>query len=445
MNVDNLTRDQLIEEMKTLQKEIDLLKGRDSLRIHTETALIKSKATERAFINASSDLAALLDTRGIILEINEAAVRRVGKQMTDLIGKCLFDFFPKEFKEFRQVYINIVKQTKEPFRFQDEYEGLTLNVCLYPVLDSDDEVDRLAVFVNDETEHRKNEELLFRYSQILSTIHDPMAYIDKNFIFRTVNDAYLTMYQKSIDEIVGHPVEEIFGKKFFVEKINKNIITCLTGEKVHQQEWFDFPDNQRKFMYVSYYPLLGKDNRVMGVIINSIDITKNKEMEDELKRLSITDRLTQIFNRAKFDQALKEEVKRLLRYNTQLAIIMFDIDHFKRINDTFGHDAGDRVLINLVQLVKKCIRDTDIFARWGGEEFMILLPHTNLENATKLAERIRVQVMQYNFNEVSSVTCSFGVTEFREKDKDTDEVFLKRVDNALYESKRNGRNRVTTR
>jgi diguanylate cyclase (GGDEF)-like protein len=197
-------------------------------------------------------------------------------------------------------------------------------------------------------------------------------------------------------------------------------------------------------MYLNYSPMFAKGKQITtGVVLNSIDITKIKEMEEELKRLSITDPLTQIYNRAKFHQALEEEIKRQRRYETDLTAIMLDIDHFKPINDTYGHDVGDKILVSLVKLVKQCIRETDIFSRWGGEEFMVLLPHTSLDNAARLAERIRVKVMKNNFEVVGSVTCSFGVSELLPED--TDETFTKRVDNALYESKRNGRNRVTVR
>ncbi len=441
MKVDDLSKEQLMEKIKSLNREITRLKEKEAQRIHTEKALIKTKATAYAFINATSDLAALLNTNGIILEVNEAAVRRVGKRVTELTGKCIFDFFPPEFKDFRKVYINIVLQTKEPLRFQDEYKDLILNVCIYPILNDEDEVERLAVFVSDDTEHRHNEELLHRYSQILSTTQDLMAYIDKNFIFRTVNDAYLRIYKKSRKEIVGHSVEELVGKDYFEKKIKENIQQCLNGQGIQQQEWFDFPDGKRRCMYMSYYPLLAKDKHVTGVLLNSVDITKIKQLEEELKRLSVTDLLTQIFNRTKFDQALKEEIKRCRRYNTELSIIMFDIDHFKHFNDTYGHDVGDKILVSLVNLVKKCIRDTDIFSRWGGEEFMLLLPHTSLENAVKLAERIRIKVKEHTFAKVESITCSFGVSEFIKEDNE--ETLIKRVDNALYESKRSGRNKVT--
>jgi diguanylate cyclase (GGDEF)-like protein/PAS domain S-box-containing protein len=444
MSFEEETREQLVARLEELNRQVKQLEEKTSQHKYTEKALIKSKTESYALLNATSDLAVVLDTEGIILGVNEAALRRVGKSVSQLTGKNIFDFFPPEFKDFRKIYITIVTQTKEPLRYQDEYEGMILQVCIYPILKGDKEVEKLAVFVNDNTEHRRMEELLYRYSQILSTVHDPMSYIDRGYTFRTVNDAYLKIYKKSRKEIVDKPVAELLGEDCFLEKIKANIDRCLEGEKVQQQEWFDFPDGTRRFMYVSYYPLFSKDKKmVTGVVLNSIDITKIKEMEEKLKLLSITDQLTRIYNRVKFNDALKEEIKRLRRYETDLSIIMFDIDHFKSVNDSYGHDVGDKVLVSLVELVKECIRETDVFSRWGGEEFMILLPHTSLENASMLAERIRIKIMKHNFGEVDSVTCSFGVTQIN--NDDNSETFTKRVDNALYQSKRSGRNRVTVK
>jgi len=444
MNFENQSKEELISVIESLREKMARIEEKNSKHIHTEKALMKSKGIAYAFMNATSDLAVLLNTKGIILEVNEAAVRRVGKSVGELTGKCIFDFFSQDFTNFRKVYINIVQQTKEPLRYQDEYDGMILHVCIYPILNEEDEVERLAVFVNDNTEHRRNEEQLYTYSQIIATIQEPMAYIDKNFIFRKVNDAFLNMYQKSKKDVIGHSLKEILGKDFIEKKIKWNFQKSLTGQRVQQQEWFDLPDGKRRCMYLNYYPMFAKGKQItIGVVFNSMDITKIKEMEEELKRLSVTDQLTQIYNRVKFHQALEEEIKRQRRYETELTIIMFDIDHFKPINDTYGHDVGDKILVGLVNLVKQCIRETDIFSRWGGEEFMILLPHTSLDNAAKLAERIRVKIMKYNFEVVGSVTCSFGVSQFQAED--VDETFTKRVDNALYESKKNGRNQVTVK
>jgi diguanylate cyclase (GGDEF)-like protein len=119
---------------------------------------------------------------------------------------------------------------------------------------------------------------------------------------------------------------------------------------------------------------------------------------------------------------------------------MFDIDHFKEINDGYGHAVGDEVLVELSGLVRRNIRSADLFARWGGEEFMVLLPHTDLGGAASMAEKLRESVETHSFPGVARVTCSFGVAGFTEIDDAT--VILKRVDDALYEAKETGRNRV---
>ena len=152
------------------------------------------------------------------------------------------------------------------------------------------------------------------------------------------------------------------------------------------------------------------------------------------------DQLTKIYNKAKFNKELNEEIEKAKRYNSDFGLIMYDIDHFKKANDNYGHDVGDKILIELTGLVRKAIRNIDILARWGGEEFMIITPNTNLNSTMKLAERLRKEISQHDFYKIENLTCSFGVTAYKEKDN-IDSI-IKRVDNALYEAKNSGRNKV---
>lgn len=166
----------------------------------------------------------------------------------------------------------------------------------------------------------------------------------------------------------------------------------------------------------------------------------NYTHEIELKILSETDHLTGIYNRIKFDNELIRWIRHKDRYKGALSLIMMDFDDFKHINDKYGHLAGDRVLKDGVDVVKKMVRTTDVFARWGGEEFIMLLPETDCEKAVALAERIRKALEDYNFQIDKSVTCSFGVVEILEGEPMQNVV--NRVDELLYVSKRKGRNRV---
>jgi diguanylate cyclase (GGDEF)-like protein/PAS domain S-box-containing protein len=171
-----------------------------------------------------------------------------------------------------------------------------------------------------------------------------------------------------------------------------------------------------------------------------IDISERKRMEDELQRLAITDNLTQAYNRTKYEEVIKREIERTKRSSRPLSIAMFDIDHFKEVNDTYGHNVGDYVLKTLSQIAKKNIRDIDYLIRWGGEEFIVIALDTDLRGAEVMAEKIRHAIGNFSFDKVSRVTVSFGVTQF--KQDDTEDSFIKRVDDALYRAKEKGRNRV---
>lgn len=162
----------------------------------------------------------------------------------------------------------------------------------------------------------------------------------------------------------------------------------------------------------------------------------------ELKDLAETDPLTRIYNREKFNRSLEQEIQRAGRYDTPLSVILFDIDHFKSINDRFGHDVGDQVLIQLSDLVRKTIRETEVFARWGGEEFVVIATETDLQGAQSLAERIRQLVEFSDFTKTGRVTCSFGVAQFTPQSGK--EELMKAADVALYQAKESGRNRVIT-
>ncbi|HYM48481.1 MAG TPA: diguanylate cyclase [Burkholderiaceae bacterium] len=170
------------------------------------------------------------------------------------------------------------------------------------------------------------------------------------------------------------------------------------------------------------------------------EIAVRKEFEEELARQATTDPLTGAYNRLKFNSELVDEIHRAQRYGESLSLAMIDVDHFKAINDTHGHQAGDMVLVHLTQLISANLRETDKLARWGGEEFMILLPNTPLDAAARLAEKLRLVVAQADIGAVRGITCSFAVTQFRPGE--SIETLTARLDEALYRAKHDGRNRV---
>ena len=166
-----------------------------------------------------------------------------------------------------------------------------------------------------------------------------------------------------------------------------------------------------------------------------------KILSEKLSTMAYTDSLTHIYNRLHFAHFLDAEIDKAKRYGSTFSIIFFDLDHFKDVNDNFGHLAGDEVLEKITEIVSSANRSADIFARYGGEEFIILASETNLSGAMIHAERLRNDIEKHEFKNVGHITSSFGVTEFNAEKDDVESLF-ERVDIALYMAKENGRNRV---
>jgi diguanylate cyclase (GGDEF)-like protein len=185
--------------------------------------------------------------------------------------------------------------------------------------------------------------------------------------------------------------------------------------------------------------------RQMNAKLESIVEARTQELIEknrELEVLAVTDRLTGLFNRRKLDQVLEDEVVRRRRYGTGFAVVIVDLDHFKNVNDTFGHAVGDVVLKDLAQILRQCTREADALARLGGEEFVIVCRNAALDGSVAMAEKVREAVAAHDFPTAGHVTASFGVATCREDD--TAASLLARADAALYRAKAGGRDRVET-
>ena len=184
-------------------------------------------------------------------------------------------------------------------------------------------------------------------------------------------------------------------------------------------------------------------NRKLTMLNKKLNNTRSKleAKTRELELLSETDSLTQTYNRVKLDQVFNVELSRAERYGYPLSIIMIDIDYFKNVNDSHGHIVGDQVLTKFASLIQGDLRSNDILGRWGGEEFLIICPSTNLSKAEMVSEKLRQIIENSNFSPIETMTASFGVTEWVRKD--TQETLISRADYAMYISKKHGRNKVS--
>ena len=209
----------------------------------------------------------------------------------------------------------------------------------------------------------------------------------------------------------------------------KNIINGSTSEETD----YTYPFNE-----------IGEIAEYIDNLTSKALYQKNIELvklNKELEKLSAIDPLTNLFNRRIMDEKLSKEWERAVRYKSKFALIIFDIDHFKKINDTYGHQTGDKVLREISRLSEQVLRKADVIARWGGEEFLILLPETDKKGTEILAEKLRKKVEQYHFTDCNNITISMGVAVFHGEEKTVDEL-LNEADKNLYIAKQSGRNRV---
>jgi diguanylate cyclase (GGDEF)-like protein len=170
-----------------------------------------------------------------------------------------------------------------------------------------------------------------------------------------------------------------------------------------------------------------------------------KEKNERLRELSGTDELTRIDNRRRFMEHLRTEFSRARRHKLPMALVLFDIDFFKNVNDGFGHLVGDSVLVQVVEIMRSNLRQSDVLGRWGGEEISLLLPHTNLAGGIKSADRMREAIANAEFaprHKQMKITVSGGVTSHPEREANDIDDLLKQADDALYQAKSIGRNLI---
>ena len=303
-------------------------------------------------------------------------------------------------------------------------------------------------------EQRRSEEALQRSSRFLSdvfeSIRDPFCIFSSDFRMIKVNGEYAALK--------GRPVAELTGEKRCYEfqgrdSVCENCVvqkTMLAANPCAKEKSMRLPDGADIWVEIYTYPIMDADSRVSHVIEYIRDVTGRKAAEAErkkfiekLERLSRSDDLTGLLNKRALMERLEYEVDRSRRYLAPLSVIICDLDNFKLVNDTLGHEAGDRVLQIVAKTLAGALRKSDIIGRIGGDEFMLILPQTPLEGAGEFAERIRQKIEDIEYPDDITVrsTLSLGIAAFAGI-PDPGEI-LKRADIALYDSKKAGKNKVT--
>ena len=293
---------------------------------------------------------------------------------------------------------------------------------------------------------------------VIDALTSQICVVDRDGVIFIVNRAWTQFTAENSDGQVGTPI----GVNYLKVCLNSNgpaseeapdFVSGLRAVLAGEREFFQIeypchsPKEMRWFL-ARVSPLRRRSDPIslanIGAVVSHMNITDRKLVEMDYARLAATDSLTGIPNRRFFDEFAKLDMDRFLRFGEPSSLLMIDLDHFKNINDAFGHAAGDDVLRGVASLGKQVFRSSDLFARWGGEEFVCLLPGTDEWGAILAAEKLRSAIERLSVvsgERLISVTVSIGVSSTNKTDKAVESVLL-RADNALYRAKESGRNSV---
>ena len=276
-------------------------------------------------------------------------------------------------------------------------------------------------------------------SSVIDLIDDLIFYKDKHFKYIGCNAAFLNFIGKSTEELIGKDDFELFDHNLASQFRKYDKLMLAEGNIRSNEEWVTYPNHKKVYLLTKKIPFVydGINTGILGI---SRDITLLEKANQKLQEQTLLDELTQVKNRKAYNLKIKSLLAVYERYQTPFSIISIDIDDFKDINDNYGHDIGDTVLLNFAALLEKNIRETDHLFRIGGEEFVILSESKTKVDAIQLAEKLRQIVAITELLSEINVTISLGICEVIKGDSPNS--IAKRVDKLLYEAKSYGKNKV---
>ena len=417
---------------------------------------VKSRTKELRLLAATFEtgLATMItDANGRIVRVNQAFTKTTGYKPNEVMGQNP-RFFQSGLQD-RAFYANLWQTIQSEGHWHGEIWNRHKDGKNYPiwesitaVSDEDSEIEYYVAIFHDISKLKQIEASRDRLLKILETTPDFVAISkpDGSVIYMNSGSRQITGLPSTDETLRDQELKNIEGGRFGHPNWAADLV-CNEGfptairEGIWQGEsalidknGYEIPVSQ---IILAHYDEAGTVTYLSTIMR---DISKQKRLEDKLQQLVTHDSLTGTYNRRHIENCLGDELYRAKRYHRSFALVMLDVDRFKKVNDSYGHEAGDNILVSLAGVINQEIRQTDILARWGGEEFMVLLPETGMDEAVWVAEKIRRTVASADFTGPGHITISLGVTNYHHGDS-RDQI-VKRVDDALYQAKASGRDQM---
>ncbi|HEX8599705.1 MAG TPA: diguanylate cyclase [Chloroflexia bacterium] len=408
-------------------------------------------------LESANEAIIAMTLEGDILTWNSGAEQLFGLPATRMKGKRIYDVVSAELHPemqglFKKIVHGKYARGLEMDYLRNDGQGMHLSLALSPINDDVGRVVGVSCIAHDVTNRKQKEQVLeqaereyrglFEHAQDAILIFEP-----EGEVILEVNERACDLYGYSRAELIGMSIESLSHDPDYDKTQIEQALSTGTNRRFQAKQF----RRDGTLLEVDISAAVVKYRGRQAVLSINRDITEFVRLEDTLREMAIRDELTQLYNRREMSRLLTDETERCRRYNREMSLLMLDIDWFKRVNDTYGHQVGDEVLQGIARLLMENTRATDYVARYGGEEMAVILPETSHEQALVVAEHLRSQVAEHEFTANGTtdqegaeplklnVTISLGLASFS-TEFNTEEAILVAADRALYEAKRRGRN-----
>ena len=413
----------------------------------------REKLFKAVFNNLNSGII-VTDKAGHRLEVNDKAVELLGYTKEEM--KTYSEDSPQnlDINQSEGVFQQMVSgeidaHERESLLSRKDGSQFWARHSITSIEDNNGNPEKIISMFTDITETKLVQSRLANYATLLKKLIEaipmPMYVKDIDGVFIECNERFCKLANQPREEIIGNKLYSFFDKRA-IKEIKKAEMALLKdgGHREFELALTDAQGNKKEFAF--YKETFSTSNEIAGLICIMVDITMKNLLEDRLREANqvlreqaIRDGLTGLYNHKKSLELLEDEIKRSKRYSNPLSVLMMDIDYFKKVNDQYGHQTGDDVLVTVSEIIQSNIRETDIAGRYGGEEFLIIFPHTNCEESFNTALRINKSLKKYQFKEGFRLTISGGLSEWQGENA---AQLIQKADKLLYKAKNGGRDRI---